>query len=53
LTRAGPEEGIWAHGIAGFRNFNIADSDSIYFFISSSALAERDFSRMEAGFTQG
>jgi Domain of unknown function (DUF1963) len=34
-------------------NFNIADSDSIYFFISSAALAERDFSRMEAGFTQG
>jgi hypothetical protein len=34
-------------------NFNIADSDSIYFFIRSSALAERDFSRMEAGFTQG
>ncbi len=34
-------------------NFNIADSDSIYFFISSDALAERDFSRVEAGFTQG
>jgi len=34
-------------------NFNIADSDSIYFFISSAALAKRDFSRMEAGFTQG
>jgi uncharacterized protein DUF1963 len=34
-------------------NFNIGDSDFIYFFISSAALAERDFSRMEGGFTQG
>jgi hypothetical protein len=34
-------------------NFNIADADSIYFFVSTRDLADGDFARMEAGFTQG
>src|SRR5260370_36575444 len=34
-------------------NLNIADSDAIYFCISSTALAHRDLSRMQTGLTQG
>ena len=42
-----------AHRLESGMNFNIADSDSIYFFISSTDLARCDFSHTEAGFTQG